>query len=241
MKAYTAIICLLSVVSVHCAPSSAREGKTLGLAVTAANAGLGLAGGVASTAVKVGGGLLAAKLAAKPIILGLGAKYLLFKHLASKNGGNGLHFGGSAGLGIGGGANGGSQGQFAAGQSASSYVPAEPQIIQSYSSEPQIIQPYVSEPQIVSEISAPVSYDVVSSPGVVQESSFVSAPAVFSQQDFISTAPIVSQPTFVSGPVVAFDSSAPVVSQNSFVSGPVVAFDNVDEYGAPSAPLLTSF
>jgi len=231
MKAYTAIICLLSVVSVHCAPSSAREGKTLGLAVTAANAGLGLAGGVASTAVKVGGGLLAAKLAAKPIILGLGAKYLLFKHLASKNGGNGLHFGGSAGLGIGGGANGGSQGQFAAGQSASSYVPAEP----------QIIQPYVSEPQIVSEISAPVTYDVVSSPGVVQESSFVSAPAVFSQQDFISTAPIVSQPTFVSGPVVAFDSSAPVVSQNSFVSGPVVAFDNVDEYGAPSAPLLTSF
>jgi len=231
MKAYTAIICLLSVVSVHCAPSSAREGKTLGLAVTAANAGLGLAGGVASTAVKVGGGLLAAKLAAKPIILGLGAKYLLFKHLASKNGGNGLHFGGSAGLGIGGGANGGSQGQFAAGQSASSYVPAEPQIIQSFS----------SEPQIVSEISAPVSYDVVSSPGLVQQSSFVSAPAVFSEQDFISTAPIVSQPTFVSGPVVAFDSSAPVVSQNSFVSGPVVAFDNVDEYGAPSAPLLTSF
>ena len=36
---------------------------------------------------------------------------LLFKHLASKNGGNGLHFGGSAGLGIGGGANGGSQGK----------------------------------------------------------------------------------------------------------------------------------
>ena len=28
-------------VSVHCAPSSAREGKTLGLAITAANAGLG--------------------------------------------------------------------------------------------------------------------------------------------------------------------------------------------------------
>jgi hypothetical protein len=95
-------------------------------------------------------------------------------------------------------------------------VPAEPQIIQSYS----------SEPQIVSEISAPVSYDVVSSP-------------VFSEQGFISTAPIVSQPTYVSGPVVAFDSSAPVVSQNSFVSNPVVAFDNVDEYGAPGAPLLT--
>jgi len=237
MKAFLALSCLVLVASVNGANiPRTREGKTLGILQSAGNGALGIAStalGTAGTVARVAGVLIGAK----TLAIGLGGKYALYKYLKNKSANNGLHIGGSAGFGLGGAgshpviSNAADNFSF---DNAAVYTPSA----STYTSNAAVYPP------------AATTYDTV----VINEPVYAETPV------FTNVAAFDNTPVFTND-FAAFDNAqafanvnngqivaaGPFVTEPQFVPQQVsqfvpqqvsqVSFDNVDEYGAPQAPL----